>query len=580
MKKINFKFRLLPVIAFSAVVLLLLRAYSYNMDIGPFTDIPIDGKTRLGDVFCYVKSEACFIITVWAFLNLLFLVITGQLKIRKSPIYIPMAIYTVAVVISFVLSEYKVIAWYGGINRFEGTRTILCYMFMLFYIINVVESSKDALVVIVPTLVSVFIACLIGITQLVGRDVLVSQLSSMAIGNGYELQAEFWPGQVYQTVYNMNYVGMYLALFIPMLLFAFVKGVKEYRSYSNLNCKYSKNHILAIVILSGILLVVVALNLYGADSVGGVLGIGAAIVLLIVMLCDKKSVRIVIILTSLVAFVAILSYIYFIGKDTIKCIDYFVTGRDEILTSIDGNELTIRFNKDTKEYSLFDVDGKSISVKNYKNKEGNFQLDDDRFKGKFVLIPLEVEGKSILYFDAFNEEFYFLMDGEEVLYINPYLKEISLDKIDSIGFKGHLSAGSGRGYIWSRTLPLVKKHLFIGSGADTFLFEFPQNDYAGKYSAEYFLDTLIDKPHNMYLQMIVCTGGISCLAFLIMMFMFLKEAIKTGRDNYIILTLSAGVFGFLIVGIFNDSSVCTMPVFYSMLGVIIGIQHHTEICKE
>ena len=40
--------------------------------------------------------------------------------------------------------------------------------------------------------------------------------------------------------------------------------------------------------------------------------------------------------------------------------------------------------------------------------------------------------------------------------------------------------GSGRGYIWSRSIPLIKQAGFMGLGADTYPEYFPQNDFKGK----------------------------------------------------------------------------------------------------
>ena len=52
-------------------------------------------------------------------------------------------------------------------------------------------------------------------------------------------------------------------------------------------------------------------------------------------------------------------------------------------------------------------------------------------------------------------------------------------------FTSHESFASSRGYIWSRTIPLLKETLFIGTGADTFVIAFPQDDYIGKINSGY-----------------------------------------------------------------------------------------------
>jgi len=570
MKKNSFKIRLLPVIAFTAVVLLLVKAEMYSMDVGYQLDLPVNSDSSLGDYFCLVKADACFYISIWAFLTMAFLLITGQLKLKKTKLYIPMAVYTISVLVSFAFSDYRLISWYGGIGRFEGTKTILCYMFMLFYTINAVEEIRDAVCVIVPTLVTVFLANIVGITQLLGKDILFSKVAEAIAGNGLNIEAEFQAGQVYQTVYNMNYVGMYLTLLIPLLLWVIYKGIHMYRNHKSGEVGLTEVQLLAVILGAGVLLTLIALNVYGADSLGGVIGIFAGIMAMIIAFVDKKSIKIILTVFSLTVFFALLSVMYFSGSDERVCIDYFETGKDSLRASVDGNELLIEFDEATKEYTVSDADGNLLRTSTYQGKQGCYQVDDERFLGKFILIPFEVKGTSFLTFGLYGNEFQFKMDGDEVAYLNPYYKLTSLGRFENIGFKGHLSSGSGRGYIWSRTIPMLKEHVLFGSGADTFMMVFPQNDYAGKYSSGTNLSIIYDKPHNMFLQMIICTGGISCLSFIIMIIMFMKDAMKKKEDNPLMILIVSGVFGFLIAGLFNDSTVCIMPLFYGLLGVGMG----------
>ena len=76
----------------------------------------------------------------------------------------------------------------------------------------------------------IFIACIIGLTQLFGHDILGTEVSRILIAGEQMIETNFKPGQVYQTVYNMNYVGMYLALVIPILLITIYISYKLYKS--------------------------------------------------------------------------------------------------------------------------------------------------------------------------------------------------------------------------------------------------------------------------------------------------------------------------------------------------------------
>lgn len=574
MKQYRFKIRLLPVIAFTAIVLLLLKAYCYTLDIGHMENVPISGETELWDIFCHVKASSILIITIFSALTMGYLLVTRQMKIKKNIIYIPMAVYIVFVLISYLLSDYRQLAWIGGVNRFEGTRIILCYIFMLFYTINVVDDVMDVITIVVPTLCGIFIACIIGLTQLFGHDILGTNVSRMLIAGEEMIETNFKPGQVYQTVYNMNYVGMYLALIIPILLVTIYMSYKAYKEHKASQFHISNKQLMGIIISAIILLIVIALNVYGAKSLGGVLGISTSVVMLIIFSLENKRSSIMLFIISVIGFLGILIFVYFIGADERMSLDYFITGMDYVTTSVDGNEITVYYIRNDNSYELRDHNGNPLSMSEYNGRKGVYKVNDERYDEKLIFIPKKEASEHIIVIGTFGDEFAFRFDKEKgALYRNPFGREVSLTKIPGIGFDGHLSAGSGRGYIWSRTMPLLKNYWLIGSGADTFFMLFPHDDYAGKYSSSTRLDIIFDKPHSMYFQMIQGTGGVSLIAFLVIIGIYIGQVINSNKKEKHLVSnaIAAGVIGFLIAGMFNDSSVCTMPIFYGMLGMGVGI---------
>jgi hypothetical protein len=54
-----------------------------------------------------------------------------------------MIVYAVFVLLSYAFSDYKLFALWGYNDRFEGTVTLVCYMIMLFYIINSVNTELN-----------------------------------------------------------------------------------------------------------------------------------------------------------------------------------------------------------------------------------------------------------------------------------------------------------------------------------------------------------------------------------------------------------------------------------------------------
>ena len=171
-----------------------------------------------------------------------------------------------------------------------------------------------------------------------------------------------------------------------------------------------------------------------------------------------------------------------------------------------------------------------------------------------------------------------IVNGKKIEMINYRTADPILpENAEHIGFEGKEKVGSSRGYIWSRTLPLLKNCLIKGYGADTFTYEFPQNDVLAKYYAysdynEGFYIT-VDKPHNMYLQMFYSNGLIALVAFLGIAVFYLVDCFrlyalrKTYRREQIMGTaVMLGIVGYLAAGIFNDSVVSVAPMFWVLLG--------------
>jgi len=221
---------------------------------------------------------------------------------------------------------------------------------------------------------------------------------------------------------------------------------------------------------------------------------------------------------------------------------------------------------------LQDENGSELGYFALDGYEGRYQVDDARFNGEISIVPFwDINGEFCAVLDVVDDGFAFTFYDDGVKYYNRFGRDVSLSRVDSIGFANHQQMGSGRGFIWSRTIPLLKDRLFIGSGADTFILVFPQNDYAGKFSIGSPLEIVCDKPHNIFLNIAVGTGGISLLAYLVMIAMAMWKAFRLGKDRKYIKVLAAGIIGFLFAGLFNDSNVSIMPIFYGLLGTVIGM---------
>jgi fluoride ion exporter CrcB/FEX len=138
--------------------------------------------------------------------------------------------------------------------------------------------------------------------------------------------------------------------------------------------------------------------------------------------------------------------------------------------------------------------------------------------------------------------------------------------------EGFTTLGSGRGYIWYKTLGMMKDTIIIGNGPDTYIFKFPHSD-----SFKEGFNKITDKPHNLYLQIGVNQGLIALLAFIFLnkyaFWKFMKQVDFgfTKRLDQILLMLDASLFGYLMTSLFNDSVVSVAPIYWAMLGIFLSI---------
>ena len=180
------------------------------------------------------------------------------------------------------------------------------------------------------------------------------------------------------------------------------------------------------------------------------------------------------------------------------------------------------------------------------------------------------DSSNCLFFDIVNEKRLEVINYRTADTANPVNAEY-------IGFEGKEKIGSSRGYIWSRTFPLLKNCLITGYGPDTFTYIFPQNDYLAKYySYEDFHEGFyitVDKPHNLYIQIFYNSGLIALIAFLAIVVFYLVDCFRLyalrreyRTEQIMGAAVMLGIVGYLAAGLFNDSVVHVAPIFWILLG--------------
>ncbi|GAB4285554.1 MAG: hypothetical protein Kow0029_32330 [Candidatus Rifleibacteriota bacterium] len=173
---------------------------------------------------------------------------------------------------------------------------------------------------------------------------------------------------------------------------------------------------------------------------------------------------------------------------------------------------------------------------------------------------------------------YLALKGEGFKMLDPLFRPVELKRPESWGFEGMERFASNRGYIWARTFPLLRRAVLIGYGPDTFPVFFPNYDWIGKLRCWGTTSIIVEKPHNMYLQVFFSSGLLSLIVLLYLFFGYCHESLKIclgNLDGSLSNVLGTGLFvsvtGYLAAGMFNDSTVALAPVFWSFLGLGIAV---------
>ncbi|MGE7796316.1 O-antigen ligase family protein [Lysinibacillus fusiformis] len=134
------------------------------------------------------------------------------------------------------------------------------------------------------------------------------------------------------------------------------------------------------------------------------------------------------------------------------------------------------------------------------------------------------------------------------------------------------SVGSGRAYIWNKGIDLVKERPVFGYGLDTFMYNFPHyalDARAGMYDE----NTVIDKPHSMYIGWLYGTGVVGFLCALVLVAMtlinLLKIVMKQNQSLVWVLAIAWGAY--LIQAFFNDSLPGISATMWTLVGIFISI---------
>lgn len=585
---------LVPMIAAIVFIPLIVRIHVYDPKISEY--VWYTSETSKMDVFHYWKNFWLSILggVMACFAILLFF---KEKKLAVKKMFLPLAIYALMCILSTIFSVSRYHSIHGFYEMFESVFCLLSYCMLCYYAFLVIRTEKQLKTAAIWVLIGVAILGIIGTSQYFGRDLVMSGFGKKLMlpesyGPDYglypdDLTLSFGIGRVYETLYNPNYVGVYTAMILPFLLVLTV----------------TVDHVKKLLIYIP-LIILTMFSLVGSLSRAGMIAILGSIVLLLVMFHTmivkywKQS-----------CVIAVIVVIGIIGFDFAK--DHVISQRfmsifnsqtaeesKPLLENInlEKDHYTMKYNDHELTIQAMPQDGSvvpvitdetgtqlSLSVESTVTEDGQeynyYIIADPGYEGMMIQPAYSGENLGIQYIiDGFQYFIYYSEEDGAYVFQNNYGKKSDITSSETADWKIFKMFGgfSGRGYIWSKSVPLLKKYLFLGCGPDTYTFVFPHTDYIdANYNG--YGNQIITKPHSMYLQTAIQTGMVSLIAWLVFYVWYFLDSFRLYfRREYVTFSEKLGVgimiatASYMISGIANDSNPSVAPIYWGMLGIGIA----------
>ncbi len=553
----------------------------------PENAAPFWTQDYASDFFSYYKSRALMLTAVYMVAVFGFYKASGlksQVRQNKALRFYfgGAAVLAVLTFLSTLFSDYKGIALWGGPERCEGMFMMLIYLLIMLYAMWAFSHKPAFKYIAVPLGVLTFITGFLGVFQFFGHDIFTTDFGKrLIVPASYLAQGElkmlFPYGKIYGTMYHYNYMGSFGAMMVPLFLVLalFLKDRKA-------------------KIFCGAAAVAALFALLGSTSRAGIVGVLLAAVCFVVIFAKKLKEHYKVTAGCAAALLILVLVVNIAtGGLALARIPSLLNDVKALVSASDmdyHNEIPVRHIDLQADSATFTFQNDTLTIQKNSNNQPVFASGS----GQTATAPaqdasLTVGGHNLELQYVNNVPYLGLYIGDSIefilglydegfAFVDSRMNIIHYEEAPYIGFEGKEKLGSARGYIWSRSLPVMLERPVLGHGADTFIAEFPQGDLLGKLYAYGTTQMLVDKPHNLYLQMGISYGVIALLVFIAMMAAYIIDSFRLYalREKYSVTqavgtAVALAVIGYLGAGFFNDSIVSVAPIFWALFGVGVAI---------
>lgn len=505
-------------------------------------------------------------------------------RLRFTMALIPLGAYGLLAFLSACFSDYKQFAFHGMEGTYESVWVLLSYCVITFYAYVFLDKEAMMKKLLAVFKVSMTLLCLYGLAELIwgnpiGWEGMKYFLYSPSVLEQYGDVRKLNLDTVFLTFYNSNYVGSFLVLTMPVSVMAFLTSEK----------KSDKIWLALLFLMQWVLLT-------ASEARSGFAALVVEVILLGLLMRKKLLKHRKWLLAGLFSMVVVFLAVelpngfkmskrigsLFFRTENQPSLEKIETLADSLEITYAGNTLSVAYGgKETKHPFGVSCEGEAVVYEAYEEKNFTvWRTADSRFT---QIAFAETGNETRPFFDVGIEgkawRFVNVPEAGGYYYIHPEGKGliIKLEEAEKALPAKYWSFGSGRGYIWAKSIPLLKQRLFLGSGPDTFYMVYPYNDYVAQSSVTE-KERIFNRPHSMYLQTGIQTGVLSLLAFLTLAGIYVAQSFrlywkKQERTFLSLLGIGilVGICGYLITGLVNDSMVGVAQQYWLFLGIGLAV---------
>lgn len=587
---------LIPFILVLALVPLVSMIHKYDCGLQVNDWFSLDGETY--DFFLYYKSKVFLILGLVLCFYIAYQTVTGRRKFPagKSGVIVlgGAGVFLLFSLFSVFASENPSFAFWGGYEQWEGFVILFSYVMVFLFGYLCVDQEESFHFIFGSLTVGALLVGALGALQAFGYDYagtdiahrILTSFESSALADA-QIALSFDKGMSFSTLYNPNYVGTYAALVIPVLA-----GVVIWEKRIWLKAA------------AGIAAAALLISVVASGSFAGVIGIGVAVLFLLVFLLPEWK-RHKVAGGIAVAYLAAAALIVAVVKpgpvagviqrltesaqvNDVHMVEHMDLRDNTLLvTSRSGKEIAMTVNFDGSYFrcAFPEEDRAPVSFQEMNDASATVavNLTETESVNVFTQLGEETGWVPVFKMQGTGNDFTFVWEDGKLRYYSVFGRTAKLRKAETFGFADNMRFATGRGYIWSRTFPLLPGHILVGCGADNFVYDFPNSDYVGKQNYGFETQT-ITKPHNMYLQIWVQDGLLALLGFLAVVLLYTIDVFRLcflkkekGFVAGMALCTFLGIAGYMAVGLANDSTITVAPVFWGLLGLGFALNRKLQL---